>query len=162
MKTLLLGGKIARKLCLVALVDDEDFERVSELGWHPNKSTCPNGDLSTWYVQGSRGMLLHRFILGITDPQIRVDHRDGNGLNNCRSNLRTGTQSQNLANRPKSRKNTSGFKGVYKRGEHWTAIISHMDRLRHLGTFSNPVDAAKAYDKAARDQWGEFAKTNFQ
>lgn len=95
-------------------------------------------------------------------PKGQIDHIDGNKLNNVISNLRDATVSQNQANRGLPANNTSGYKGVSRtRNGSWTAKVRHMDRYTRLGTFRCPKEAAKAYDKAAMEIFGDFAWTNF-
>jgi len=86
-----------------------------------------------------------------------------NGIKNKRSNLRTCTSTQNTANQRK-RKGSSNFKGVswYKREQKWRAGIGYKGKDFHLGYFNDELEAAKAYDKAAKDLWGEFANLNFE
>lgn len=105
---------------------------------------------------------LHRAILSPPKEKI-IDHIDHNGLNNKRSNLRICTVTQNAANRRKG-KGSSIFKGVYwyKRHQMWQARIRHKGKALHLGYFNDEPEAAKAYDKAAKEFWGEFAKLNFE
>lgn len=107
---------------------------------------------------------MHRLILGLVpgDGQ-RVDHRDLNGLNNVRSNLRLCTSSQNLANGPRRVDNTSGYRGVGWDRQHrrWVAKIQVRGRTMNLGLFRSPEQAALAYDAAAREHFGEFARPNF-
>ncbi len=148
----------------VALVDDEDYERVSVSVWHARRDYSTTQDL--WYVQrhirrpsGIRGTeRLHSFILTTSS---RIDHIDGNGLNNQKSNLRIASNSQNMAN-SRVRRHTSRFKGVsfYKRYGSWHVEIQ-CNKVRHsIGYFANEVDAALAYDSAAVEYFGAFARTN--
>jgi hypothetical protein len=147
----------------VALVDDADYERVSQFKWQARK---PKGS-KTMYAVGRVGkhgfMRLHRFILGIDDPRTQVDHRDLNGLNCQRSNLRVATDSQNHANVTKNSNNTSGYKGVgwYAQKGKWRARSREGSRFIHLGYFHSKEDAARAYDAHAKARFGEFARLNF-
>jgi len=109
---------------------------------------------------------LHRVILGVTDPEIKVDHKDGNGLNNVRYNLRVCTTAENTRNKQKSKGNTSGFKGVcwHKRDKCWAVQICVDYKGVHLGHFpgtpEGKIEAAKAYNVAAIKYYGEFARLN--
>ena len=107
--------------------------------------------------------LMHRVILGIDDPKIKIDHCDGNGLNNAYENLRVSTTSQNAANKRKTSGASSQFKGIhwYTALGKWKAMIRFNGKLMFLGHFSSEEDAARAYDKAALTCFGEFAKLNF-
>lgn len=93
---------------------------------------------------------------------MHVDHINGDGLDNRRENLRVCSPMQNLWN-SKKQTNTSGFKGVTKRASDkaFIARIRVNYKLISLGSFADPIDAAKAYDAAARAHFGEFARTNF-
>lgn len=147
---------------LVALVDDADYEAVTAAGpWHADhnahliyaarSSRRPDGTAVT--------QRLHTFLVSAA----YVDHRDSNGLNNQRSNLRSATASQNLANSRIRRDNTSGYKGVYlnKRVQRWVAQITVNGKTRGLGYFATAEEAAARYDIAAIEAWGEFARPNF-
>lgn len=92
-----------------------------------------------------------------------VDHQDGNGLNNVRSNLRVATKSQNQANRRVSSLSGSGYKGVYFRKStgRYTVYIKCGDTTRHIGVFNTVEEAAYIYDQWALQIYGEFARTNF-
>ena len=154
----------------VALVDPEDYARVVQYKWSANEIR-KNGKLYTVYAQrtirradGTRtSLMLHRFIMGVTDPLVEVDHRDNNGLDCRHSNLRRATHTQNQRNRGKQHRNTSGFKGVHqhKKNLNWVAQIRGEGKTLHIGCFPTAVLAAKAYNQAARKQYGEFAVLNF-
>lgn len=105
----------------------------------------------------------HRVLLGVTDPKILVDHRNGDGLDCRRGNMRLATYAQNCANSRVRATSMTGFKGVRsdsRRPGLWRAAIGKRP-TKYLGWFKTPEDAARAYDKAARERWGEFALCNF-
>jgi hypothetical protein len=142
-----------------ALVDDADFDNVSAARpWHAvvdetrvyaRKSIVRNG---RW-----ESIRLHTFITGWAF----IDHINGNGLDNRRENLRPCTAAQNAANRALRRDARTGFKGVRAKGGKWLARIQASGVRRHLGSFETPEDAAKAYDAAAIESFGQFARLNF-
>lgn len=150
-----------------AIVDNCDYERVSQFNWQAAR----DHKHLTWYAQrtvclsgGKRTtQLMHRFILSMTNPSLQVDHKDGDGLHNWRRNLRVCTYRRNQANNRLRNDNTSHYKGVTwdKRRRKWKAQIGINQHMFSLGRFADQIDAAKAYDKAALAQWGEFAKLNF-
>ena len=96
------------------------------------------------------------------EPGLQVDHIDGDGLNNQKYNLRSATVRQNIINKGLTAQNSSGFKGVSRDGKKWRAQIDNgRNGVRsYLGRFSDPRLAAAAYDMAAIERYGEFAKTN--
>jgi hypothetical protein len=148
----------------VALVDDCDFEAVSAHKWYAQWSSNAAGYYARTNIrsQGRRkGVLLHRFILGATDPSMHVDHRNMNGLDNTRENLRTATRQQNSANRRVQSNNKSGLKGAHynKQCDSWTASIQVDGEFRYLGMFQTAQDAHTAYSTAAQQAFGEFART---
>lgn len=151
-----------------ALVDDEDYEAISKYKWRllsqPGKNTC-YAVRTKWRpeTKDCRDQRMHRQLLGITDSKTFVDHKDGNGLNNQKNNLRICTASQNLANARVSKSNSSGLKGVswHKAAKKWQAYISFDKKRIHIGLFENINDAGAAYDKKAVQIYGAFAKTNF-
>lgn len=92
-----------------------------------------------------------------------IDHVDGDVTNNRISNLRAATPSENGGNSTRSKNNKSGFKGVswVKSQGKWSAYIKHNRKRIHLGRFYHLEDAARAYDRAALQHFGEFARLNF-
>ncbi len=101
---------------------------------------------------------MHRQITGVTDPKIKVDHKDHDGLNNIIDNLRVCEHGLNLANSRISTKNTSGYKGVswYEPTRKWRARIHFECKLHFIGYFLAKEDAAKAYENKAKELFGEF------
>lgn len=158
----------------IAIIDDEDYERVSRYTWTPLIDKSPR--LSTVYARTSiqtrsrkearetglprkKTILLHRFILGVDDPRIHVDHKNGNGLDNRRENIRVATVSQNRQNsRPWASKR---YKGVTRNCNKFQASIRANGDNVFIGNFETEEDAALAYDSLARLHFGEFARCNF-
>ena len=148
----------------VALVDDEDFERVNKYSWHVENRSKHNRKYAkhTYRENGKvKGVYLHIFIVGST-AGLDIDHKDHDGLNNQRSNFRITTRANNCHNSRLSKANTSGHKGVYWKKEYkkWFASIGIKGKNKHLGYFSSKEDAKIAYDEAALEMFGEFAFTN--
>lgn len=128
---------------------------------------------NTFYVRAhslegdsQRLIYLHRFITELTDPKIQADHINGNGLDNRKSNLRICTNAQNCRNRksPKTDKSKSIYKGVAwdTANRKWRALITFNYKAIHIGRFDDEEEAARAYDKKARELHGEFAFLNFK
>lgn len=152
-----------------AIVDDEDFERVSQFKWQPDVHGKITYAKHIEYVKGGKGkvticILMHRLILDLHGSRRPfVDHRNGDGLDNQRLNLRIATTSQNNQNmmRLKSGK-TSRFKGVSlaKRGKPWRASICLNQKRMAIGAFNEEYDAALAYNFKAEELFGDFAHFN--
>jgi len=144
-------------------VSDGDFRLVSGYAWHAHRT--PTGRLYARH-KGSdgRSLLMHRLILGLAvDDRRTGDHKDGDGLNNLRSNLRIATMRQNIQAK-RSRKHSSRYKGVTwrKRNRKWAASIEVGQRKSiWLGCFDSETAAARAYDRAAKRHFGGFACLNF-
>lgn len=146
-----------------AMVDDVDYEAMRAYSWHAiqrrpghpiyvSRATVADGKKTS--------VLMHRQLLGCVGM---VDHADGNGLNNQRTNLREATPLQNMHNRRKRTAAASRFKGVTwnKRAGKWQAQIGIDKTVKYLGLFDDEVAAAEAYDTAATAAFGAFASTNF-
>lgn len=104
---------------------------------------------------------LHRAILCLTDPGQQVDHANGNSLDNRRCNLRLATSRENAHNRKRQANNRTGYKGVWRAPNgKYVASLKHNGKILTLGRFDSPVDAALAYNQAACEHFGEFARTN--
>lgn len=153
----------------VAIVDAEDYERVSAFRWHATRSSTRNA----WYASRNTQvnhkntkLRMHRFIMEAPDA-MDVDHRDGDGLNNQRSNLRIATQSQNHANQEtRPGRNKTGFKGVRHRAGtrhslRFEAVVFKDGRGVYAGVYATAIEAARAYDAKATELHGEFARPNF-
>ncbi len=150
--------EIALNKGFIALIDDQDLSVVAGYKWYVREE--PRNSYAWRHVVLPNGKLSVRLMHNILTGWSYVDHINGNGLDNRRCNLRQATNSLNQANKMKVR-GTSQFKGVHGRMGKWTAQIKVQGRRRHLGSFGDEVDAAKAYDAAARESFGAFAALNF-
>jgi len=148
---------------LYALVDDEDYEAVSQYTW--TADIRPN----TIYATASMGSRknrerLHRFIMKPNADE-QVDHINRDGLDCRRCNMRITNHQGNGRNIIQPQTSTgSGYRGVYKHhsSERWIARIrDDTGHKKHLGMYATKEEAAKAYDEAAKLYHGEFAVTNF-
>lgn len=146
----------------VTLVDDEDFEWLSQWKWCARKGASGKfyAARSQWDsdTKKNKTIIMARVIVGAKKGE-EVDHKNGNTLDNRRRyNLRLCTPTQNRHNVGLSRRNTSGYKGVAfrKNSRKWEARM-----YLYLGSFNLKEEAARAYDKKAIELFGEFAKLNF-
>jgi len=142
-----------------AIVDDEDFEWLSQYKWYALRTS------RTVYATAKinrKTVLMHRAILN-AGPGEESDHADGDGLSNRRVNLRLCTRSQNQHNQRIHKDNTSGFKGVswHKQKCKWHVQIQNNNKRIHLGYFTDPAQAAQIYNAKAKELFGEFAQSNF-
>jgi hypothetical protein len=150
-------------------VDNNDYLWLNSFNWHAvrNKRTfyvCrvvrKEGSVGPKYKY--RKIFMHNMIMG----GFGNDHKDNDGLNNQRSNLRKANNSQNTQNRRGKINGTSKYHGVHLMKKHkikiWASSIRMNKKLYHLGYYENEIIAAKAYDKKAIELFGEFANLNFR
>ncbi len=148
----------------VAIVDDEDYKRVSMRKWYvsnPKTKGTTRYAMSFDYGKNrAKTILLHRFIMSPKKGMV-IDHINRDGLDCRKTNMRECTMSQNLQNKRKQR-GTSKYKGVYlyKRTGRWIAQYRVNGKKTDVGSFENEIDAAIAYDKAVTKAFGEYARTN--
>lgn len=147
-----------------AIVDDEDYEWLNQIKWHAQRSKYTWYAVNCSWVEGKPlHTKMHRLILG-AKPGEQVDHRDHDGLNNRRSNIRTATKIQNMGNMMPNTGSSSKFKGVYidKSTGRWKVAIQVNKRPIYLGKYQDETEAARMYDTAALKHFGDFALTNAQ
>ena len=120
-----------------AIIDKEDLDKIKGYSWYFDKKN---------YARDRNGAMMHRIIMNCPYDK-EIDHKDHDGLNNRKNNLRICTRSQNQENKLITKKNTSGFKGVsYKRSnKKYSASISYRNKHHHLGYFDSPEDAHHQY-----------------
>lgn len=147
---------------LWSLVDAVDYDALIGYYWMSDDSTGNLYAYRTGPKPRYRKERMHRVILNAPSG-MEVDHINMDGLDNRRCNLRLATRPQNRWNRIKNSNNTSGYKGVWyhKRDHLWCAEIGASGGRHRLGRFASPIDAALAYDAAALQLHGEFARLNF-
>ena len=143
-----------------AIVDEEDFERVNQYNWFADRFK------HSWYAHRvftengiRKNVKMHRFILGESD--LYVDHKNGNGIHNYKSNLRFVSKNQNQYNRRIQDDCNSKYKGVAIKKNRFQSRIMVNNKPINLGYFSDEIEAAKAYDNAAKKYFGEYARLNF-
>lgn len=162
----------------IVLVDDDDYDKLISFNWYAIYE--PNG--AFYAVRGFRNngrkyiISMHRQILGLThgDGKI-VDHIDVNSANNCKSNLRICTNAENSRNKRKKKNCSSSYYGVYLYKQKyfnktknewaatppkWKAQICFNDKKIHIGHYKTEKEAALAYNKMAKELFGEFAPLN--
>jgi len=149
-----------------AKVDPVDYKRLRGYEWFATKKGS-NSFYARRHSAGSKGkeklIYLHHEVIKVPERMV-VDHINHDGMDNRRANLRAATHSQNMCHRRKrSGATQSKYKGIYwkKKNRKWQALITFEKKRIYLGHFRNEIDAAKAYDRAARKYHGEFACLNF-
>lgn len=144
---------------LHAVVDLVDYERLAGYRWHAVPRSNGVGYYAARGAGGGARIWMHRVILKPSNPRLKIDHVNGDGLDNRRANLREATTQQNNWNRRLP--GQAGYRGVRKTPRGWTAHIrDEQGRVLALGVFASAGLAAQAYDAAAREMRGEFAVLN--
>lgn len=149
----------------VALVSECDFERVGQFKWSLDQNGYAVRMIQiarTGGIRQRRKVLLHRFLLDAPGG-MEVDHINHDKLDNRRDNIRLVSRTLNRANAGPKTTSSHGYKGVafHSRDTKWRASIAPNGIRRGLGTFGTPEEAARAYDIAALQAWGDFAYLNF-
>jgi hypothetical protein len=142
---------------LFAIVDDEDYDYLMAFKWYAYfRHGNTYARTAIWGNGKTKVIWMHRLIIGAIMPS-HVDHKDHNGLNNQKNNLRLCTPQQNRFN-----SKPNGYKGVklVKSTNRFESRIKFDGRLIQLGTFGKAKDAAMAYNKKAIELFGEFACLN--
>jgi AP2 domain len=141
----------------VTRIDDADWALVGGRSWRAQANSRRRVVYAVIRIDGGKVVLMHSLL---APDWAEVDHADGDGLNNCRYNLRDGTGFRNSANRGLRSDSTTGYKGVWRSGRKWGASVGIDGKQIYLGTFGTPEEAAYAYDQAAVSHFGEYARTN--
>jgi hypothetical protein len=145
-----------------ALVDNDDFEKLNEYFWHVVSNS--HGHIYVRSGMSPNHKIMHRLIVNAKKGE-QVDHINHNTFDNRKSNLRICTHAENCQNAYKRKDNSSGYKGVnYYEGnrnkKHWVARIQINGKRVFLGCYKTSIDAAKAYNEAAKNYHGEYALLN--
>ncbi len=153
--------EIGLTLGKVAIVDAEDYQFLMRYKWHtkPDKQTFYAYTNITIGGKNAR-VGMHRLITGMSSSQI--DHKNRNGLDNRKENLRFCSKKQNSFNR--ARKNKFGYRGVFKvhNSPNYSVQIQVNGKRRHAHGFKTPEDAARKYDEFNKELHGEFGIRNFK
>lgn len=158
-----MGGKsIPLTQGLFAIVDEEDFDQLNLYKWYASKRS--NGGYVAMRDERKRGVYhrhiyMHREIMKTPSDQM-TDHRNGDGLNNQKCNLRNCSRKENQRNKRRmSSLNSSGVRGIFweKSCNRWRAQISIDNKNKHLGVFKSKEDAQAVYIEASKSIYGEFS-----
>ncbi len=147
----------------VALVDDEDFEKVNQLKWCLKKGDTQEYAHTSLCVNKKRtSLLMHRMILGVSGRNNYIDHKNRNGLDNQKSNLRICCPSDNSSNKKSAKGSSSKYLGVSWNSncQKWRVRICKKGKFYSIGLFDSEIEAALAYNEAAKVIHGEFVNPN--
>ena len=158
-RTIPLSGKHAKDR--EVLISKEDYDLVSKFSWYLN---IQGYAVNTQRIKGTKKkkmIYMHRLIMGL-DKKLIVDHINHDTIDNRRENLRLCTYSENLCNKKPEPNSKSSFKGVTwsVRDSKWVVQIWKDGRSFYYGYHENEIDAAKAYNEAAKEHHGEYAYLN--
>lgn len=148
-----------KKKILECVIDTTDYELVRQHHWHATSRR----DETHYSITGNPGIKMENLLLPPKDG-MTPDHRDRNGLNNRRCNLRYATKSQQTTNQfRRNASKTSKYRGVSwnRDTQKYRVLIQINGRKTHGGLFESEEDAARKYDELARKHFGEFASLNF-
>jgi len=142
-----------------AIVDDQDFEYINQWNW------CLHNDGSAKraiLIGGKHKTILMHRIVNETPDNLETDHINHDRLDNRRANLRNVFHKQNCLNRHSYKNSSSKYTGVSyrKAGGKWRATIKINGKYQHIGVFENEIEAAKAYDRRAIENFGQYACVN--
>jgi len=144
------------------IVDDEDFEKLNQFKWCYSSQGYATRNISK-HREHIAHLKIHRVIMGAKKGEI-VDHINRNPLDNRKQNLRICTYAENLRNSQKQHNNTSGYIGVHKKFKNrekcWYAQIGYNTKKIYIGVFKTKEEAAIAYNKKAKELFGDFAVLN--
>ena len=163
MKLIPLSKKGKNKGKYFAVVNDEDYDLCMQWNW--SVEVCINTQYAMRVTKEKEKIYMTRFLLGLKRGNVLTgEHRDGNGLNNQRNNIREATQSENRKNKINPY-GSSKYLGVnanpaYRKKKMFIAKIVINKKQKHLGSFENEIDAAKCYNENAKKYHGEFARLN--
>jgi len=149
----------------ICIIDSKDLS-ICHKNYKGSWSAKLDKRSNSYYVYGSikkdngyKSILFHRYLLGLSEKKIIVDHKDHNPLNNSRENLRICTMQQNAANQKPQINKSSKYKGVswVKSKRKWISKIKFNGVNIHLGQYDDEIEAAKSYELKAKELFGEFA-----
>lgn len=154
--------KIELSKGLFAIVDDEDYEFINSFKW-----CASNSGRGRFYAQrkdNRKTVFMHRLIMKLTDKNLNIDHINHNTLDNRKINLRICSKTENARNKSSHPNSSSKFLGVSwdKSRNKWKSCIYINKKCVLLGRFNFEMEAAKAYDNAAKTNFKEFANLNFK
>jgi len=143
-----------------AIIQLNDYEQIKKYFWVDRMIGKTIYAMASASINGTTiSLYMHRVILCPPNGE-SIDHKNHNGLDNRRCNLRLCTRAQNAANRGLPKNNTSGFKGVYWNGRKFIAQCYMNSKVKYLGSFDNAKEAAISHNKAVMKIYGEFACPN--